>query len=118
MVLTQTMKNCESMTGIRSSLTGRGRSFQVIEAPLGHPFGGGASHRRNGIGTSRKYWNCAIFIGNPQNIFLNALWGLWHVIPPPPPPWHPPRSDNFREGNTTQSQGAGAVRGDQVLSPP
>jgi len=29
-------------------------------------------------------------LGNPQNIFLNALWGLRYVMPPPPPLWHPP----------------------------
>ena len=41
-------ENCEGMTGIRNRLLrGRGRSIQVIEAPRGRPFGGGASHRMN-----------------------------------------------------------------------
>ena len=52
-------------------------------------------------------------MGNPQNIFLNALWGLRHVMPPPPPLQLPHWSDNSREGNTTQSQSEGAVRGDR-----
>ena len=43
MVLTETIKNCEGSTGIRNRLQGgRGRSFQLIEAPRGCPFGGGA----------------------------------------------------------------------------
>jgi len=53
------------------------------------------------------------FMGNPQNIFLNARWGLRQVMPPPPPhgtPW----SDNCREGIATPSQSAGAVRGDSA----
>ena len=85
----QTTKNCEGTTGIHNRLLrGQGRSFQVTEAPRGHPFGGDAGHRRIGIGNSRNYWNCAIFTGNPQNIFLNVLWGLRQVIPPHPPLWY------------------------------
>ena len=57
----------------------------------------------------------SIFIGNPHNIFLNVLFGLRHVVPPPPPLWNQ-WSDTFREGNTTQSQSADAVRGEQALS--
>ncbi len=41
------------------------RNFQVIEAPRGRPFGGGAGHR-NGIATFRNNWNCVIFMGNPK----------------------------------------------------
>ena len=47
----------------------------VIEVPRGRPFGVGAGHHGNGVGTSRNYWNCSIFMGNPQNISLNVLWG-------------------------------------------
>ncbi len=36
-------------------------------------------------------------MGNPHNIFLNALWGLRHVMHPPPP-LRPPWSDNSGEG--------------------
>jgi hypothetical protein len=93
-------------------LKNRGWSFQVIEAPRGSHFGGGAGHRNSGIGTSRNYWNCAIFMGNPHNIFLYALWGLRHGMPPLPPLWHPPGFDNSREGTTPPSHSAGAVRGD------
>ena len=60
------MKNCEGTNGIYNRLMrGPGRSFQVIEAPRGRPFGGGAGHRNSGIDTSRNYWNCAIYRGNP-----------------------------------------------------
>ena len=46
--------------------------------------------------------------------FSSTLFlGLRHVMPPPPPLWHPLWSDNSREGNTTPSQSAGAVRGDR-----
>jgi len=108
MVRTQTMKNCEGTTGIRNRfLRGQAWSFQVIEAPRGRPFGGGAGHRNSGIATSRNYWNFAIFMGNPRNIFLNALFWLRHLMPPPPTLWHPLRSDNSRESDTTQSQSAG-----------
>jgi len=37
------------------------------------------------------------FMGNPHIIFLNALFGLQHVMPPHPPLWHPLWSDNSRE---------------------
>ena len=70
------MKNCEGATGIRNRvLRGQGRSFQVIEAPRVHPFGGGAGHRNSGIGTSRNYWNCVIFMGNPRNNFFTFFGG-------------------------------------------
>ncbi len=55
---------------------------------------------------------------NPQNIFLNALWGLRRCIASASAAVAPPRSDNFREGNMIQSQSVGAVRGEQALSPP
>ncbi len=45
-----TMKNCEGSTGTCNRLLrGQGRSFQVIEAPRGRPFGGGAGHRITGL---------------------------------------------------------------------
>jgi len=49
---------------------------------------------------------------NPENIFLNALWGLRHVMPPPRR-CGIPGNDNSREGITIQSQSAGAVLGDR-----
>ncbi len=55
---------------------------------------------------------------NPHTIFLNALFGLRHVMPTPPPLWHPLWYDNSLEGNTTPSHSAGAVSGGQALSPP
>jgi len=50
---------------------------------------------------------------NPQNIFLNALFRSTACNASAPAAVAPPRSDNFREGNTTKSQSAGAVRGDR-----
>ena len=37
--------------------------------------------RRKGIGSSGNYWNCAIFMGNPHNIFLAVPFGHRHVMP-------------------------------------
>jgi hypothetical protein len=39
-----------------------------------------------------------VFMVNPHTIFLNAPFGLRHVMPPPPPLWHPLWSDDSREG--------------------
>jgi len=44
------MKNCEGSTGTRNGLLRGQRSFQLIEAPRGRPFGGGAGHRNGGPG--------------------------------------------------------------------
>ena len=56
------------MTGIRNRLSERPGAgvFSSSEAPRGRPFGGGAGHRNSGIGTSRNYWNCVFFMGNPK----------------------------------------------------
>ncbi len=69
-----TMKNCEGSTGTRNRpLRGQCRSFQVIEAPRGRPFGGGEDHR-NGIGISQ---NTVIveFSGEILTIFFSTLLG-------------------------------------------
>jgi len=42
------MKNCEGSTGTHNRLLMQGSDFQLIEAPRGGPFGGGAGHR-NGL---------------------------------------------------------------------
>jgi len=60
MVLTQTIKIVKVRLPSDRLLRDPGRSFKVIKAPRGRPFGGGAGHRSNGIGTFRNYWNCAI----------------------------------------------------------
>ena len=52
-------------------------------------------------------------MGNPENIFLNALFWATARNASAPAAAAPPWSDNSREGNTTQSQSAGAVRGDR-----
>jgi len=60
------------------------RNFQVIEAPRGRPFGGGAGHH-NGIATSRNYRDCVIFMGNPK-ISINCespIIGGDSACPPP-----------------------------------
>jgi len=53
----------------------------------------------------------SVFMGKILIIFSSTLLGARHVMPPPL--WHPLWSDNSREGNTTPSQSAGAVRGDR-----
>jgi len=94
MVFTQTMKNCEGLTGIRNRLLrGRARNFQAIEAPRGRPFGGGASPHRNGIGTF-EITEIVQFHRKSSQYF----------------------SDNSREGNATPSQSAGADGGDRHCS--
>jgi len=79
-------ENCEGTAGIRNRLLrSLGRSFQVIEAPWGLPLGGGANHHNSGIGTSRNYWNCVIFIRNPK-ISTNCgspVIGGGQVLSPP-----------------------------------
>ena len=118
MVSHPTMKNCKSTTGIRNRLLrGQGRSFQVIEAPRGCPFGGGAGHRNGGIGTSRNYWICAIFYEKSSQYFSQHSWATTRNASAPAAVaslW----SDNSREGNTTPSQSAGAFWGGQALSLP
>jgi len=54
-----------------------------------------------------------VFMGNPENIFLNALSWATAYNASAPAAMAPLWSDNSREGNTTQSQSAGAVRGDR-----
>ncbi len=62
------------------------RNFQVIEAPRGRPFGGGAGHR-NGIATFRNNWNCVIFMGNPKisTNYESPGIGGDSACPPEPP---------------------------------
>jgi hypothetical protein len=96
MDLIQTLRNYEGITGIRNRLLrGQGRSFQVIEAPRGHPFGGGAGHHNSGIGASRNfgivpYLLEILLCRKPQNISLNALfWATACNASAPPPLWQP-----------------------------
>jgi hypothetical protein len=106
----------ERLASVNRLLRGQWRSFQVTETPRGRPFGGGAESSQWRDWRFPKLRNCAIFMGSPQNVFLNALWGSRHVMPLRPPMRHPPSSDNSREGTTTQSQSAGAVWGDRHCS--
>ncbi len=77
MVLTQTMKiidHARFRQALRlraSPRHGRVGVFRYIDTdpPRGRPFGGGAGHRNSGIGTSRNYWNCAIFHGKSSKYF-------------------------------------------------
>ena len=70
------MKNCEGTIGIRNRLLkGQGRSWQVIEAPRGRPFGGGAGHRNSGMALPESTGIVQFSWGDPYNIFLNVLWG-------------------------------------------
>jgi hypothetical protein len=52
-------------------------------------------------------------MGNPGNIFTNALSGATACDASASAAVAPAWSDNSREGNSTYSQSAGAVRGDR-----
>ncbi len=85
MVLTQTIKNFEGMTGTRTNLLrGQGRSFQVFEAPLGRPFGIAVTGLALPEITGIVQFSGEIF----RIVFSTTLFGMLHVIPPLLPLWH------------------------------
>jgi len=91
------------------------RNFQVIEAPRGRPFGGGAGHH-NGIATSRNYRDCVIFMGNPK-ISINCespIIGGDSARPPEPPLRFTMMSyyshGNYRSRGVATAAGAEAFR--------
>jgi len=47
-----------------------------IDPPRGRPVGGGGGHRMTGIGRFPIAMELCNFMGNPQTIFLNALFAL------------------------------------------
>ena len=71
----------------------------------------------SGIDTSRNNWNYAIFNGNLQNIFLNALWG-YGINSSAPAAVAPTWSDYSRKGKTTAVAKHRGGSGGQALSPP
>ena len=105
MVLTQTMKNCEGMSGIRNRLLrGQGANFQSLKRRGGVPSGAAQVIAGTGLALPEI---TGIVQFSWEILFLNALGGS------APAAVAPPWSDNSRKGNTTPSQSAGAVRGDR-----